>query len=179
RGHFSSRRHAGRGVLPDVVLVVPATAVFEFVGSGADGEALILDLRHVHFPWCSSRPTESDYRQDVEQFVLGGCSWRGHRYSVTCHAGRWRKRLAMKNPNAGAPTDLRHPCCHATHEGGLGRCDKLPTQLVDCADAEPNQCGVGGTWFRKELVAIGSHCRAARVPPIVQGDAAGVPGTSV
>src|SRR5262249_55286251 len=90
RGHFSSRRHAGRGVLPDVVLVVPANAVFEFVGSGADGEALILDLRHVHFPWCSSRPTESDYRQDVEQFVLGGCSWRGHRYSVTCHAGRWR-----------------------------------------------------------------------------------------
>lgn len=42
-------RHAGRGLLPDVVRVVPATTVFEFVGSGADGEALILDLDHVHF----------------------------------------------------------------------------------------------------------------------------------
>src|SRR5262245_5336186 len=71
RGHFSSRRHAGRGVLPNVVLVVPATAVFEFVGSGADGEALILDLGHVHFPWCPSRRIESDYSSGCRALCAG------------------------------------------------------------------------------------------------------------
>jgi len=76
RGRYFPRRYARRGVLPDVVLVVPTAAVFELVGSGADGEALLystsvmLISRGVH-----PAPIESAYWEIGPKPVDRGIRW--------------------------------------------------------------------------------------------------------